>query len=1848
MSSNNKELVITFEVDGKEPVVSTVPLSTLTDPSSIGLDTIRELVSSGDFSLSWVSDHLKDSTLSVDVLVSSITNKVVPLLGEENQKYIDIVKSLIVGNTFSISDIETFVKVQIFGDDTKDIDLLLNSVKSLIETGKVDLDGVKTLIVDQVLKLDCVKDLVNSGVIKEETLQNLVKDGHFNQNALVELVTDGLISLDFIKDLDEKGYIDAKGLEEALKNIDFSSFDTLTDPDTIEQIARGILPEKFKDWSIVAGDLVRYPEKAVYELGEKALDLAGAEATAFIQGPGKEKLKVILDSVPGIGAFFQTTGLDELASSGITTLAIEGVGALKSLIKGKLGFGVKSVPPAPYITKILFTGAPKVVYALNESFSYDGIVVEATMSDGTKKELDYSSLAMTGFDSRHYTSEVEKTRNGTTVMTFSLASGSNDNGNLSIDYPYIVAEKFLNGLRYGGSSTNKTQYIVGEDFSTKGLILKATYTDNTESDVPESAITISGFDNTKVGAQTVKAWYGGEYFVELSVQVIAPKPQDIHLVRIPDKTIFYVDEEFNAHGLLVTGDYMIDGELVNLPIPSGLLDIPNPILSKKEEVHEIKILYYDHALSYNIKVIDQSFIFLQVQTKPKKLQFRPGERFTTDGLLIKGIKGDMTRMIVDSSDYKISMTKIAEQVEEKANVNSLLYKRIRTFENSSKKLYYFKEPVVIDDLSNYYFTKSDVGSLLTITITCKKNLYDDTSSDATVEYISTSYDIEVLPERNDFLRYSVTKLPQKLVYTKYDKLDLTGIEISALYGQNDDPTGKFESKYDRVVERNVVNIESFDIQPQTFESIVFESGILEKSLVIYCTMNHSLHKKENLESKVLLHVGYQYLEDVPLINEGHICSFPVKIIDGNIESISVSVLPKIDYLFGEQFDSTGMEVVGIYTNGYRWIIPNDQLIIEGFDSSLPRHRKIKVIYRTIKHPTTKNQLFESVYNELSDYFTVNISRGNLDCIAIKSLPTKVKYYPKESFDIRGLSVLALYNSGYTEKVSLNDSRLKILGFYSLRVKKVVPITVDFSGYRAVFNVSIVQRNIHHITLEAPPKNVVYIAGLKTPASWLGMRVLAHNTNGETSQLDINDLTIVGFDSDCPYGLIECSVDYEGYNSSYSTALHLLILEGAVTKMTMRTKPIKLVYGLFDKIDLTGMVVEIECENSVIPRVVPNELLTVRGFDTMTVTSDDPKDSDYTRTCVLSLGGAIVDNISFAYTVHNSNFKGLVLHPSTQKYLPEIYQSEDSETHVVSYPLNMLPYDGILVEQYDTNDGVYEIKRYIGDVVQDTDNYSCSCQLAKDDNGAEYGYTLNITKADIERTEAILSYTFGILCKEVRPSYLVSAPTLPEKRTYLLGEKLNLDNCSLTLRCKHPSFPAVAPDGKLEPYQSNVMAIFDNGFEKEENYYKNLGISVIAPDMSYSGEKTVKISTCLGHCWEYKIMVVSPDDVPISLDIESEPKKLDYNLGDQEIDLSGIEVYQTYSDGSKIKISESGLKVESFDTSVVGLSKVIISYIGQIYTTYDIYVHEVPTSLVIIQNPDKLEYYPDETIDLTGLVLQAEFVDERGHVYTQDVDLEECTVHNFESNLQKIMTESNLQTIRLGSKMNGLYSIEYRGCVIFIPYKVIAEEPCYVSISPLREEKKDNIPIIDQRQKVIDKSKGVLYLKDVIVTLGYPNGSRVETTLEDVWTLVNQNGQLHLTFGASSSIYNKILSAIRSSNNRGDVSYQISLYGYDFYYMVNAVTDGYYELNYSRMLVQGADPESKYDITVVPSNSLKEPLDIVFALKKSNSNSTEELIYSQSKDILENVPNITTIGSHAFDSKILYVKDGYCIALKENQ
>ena len=176
----------------------------------------------------------------------------------------------------------------------------------------------------------------------------------------------------------------------------------------------------------------------------------------------------------------------------------------------------------------------KINYDVGDIFDSDGLVITAYYKDGSSQTVTPTSI-----------SSPDMSSSGSKTVTVTYTENEITK---QITFTISVAVS-LTGIEITSAPT-KTTYVVGEQFDSTGLVVIATYSN--EDEVEIHSYQLSGFDSSNpVANQTITVTYEGKT-VTFTVKIIQISSIT---VTAPDKTEYYVGEQFVSTGLVVTATY---------------------------------------------------------------------------------------------------------------------------------------------------------------------------------------------------------------------------------------------------------------------------------------------------------------------------------------------------------------------------------------------------------------------------------------------------------------------------------------------------------------------------------------------------------------------------------------------------------------------------------------------------------------------------------------------------------------------------------------------------------------------------------------------------------------------------------------------------------------------------------------------------------------------------------------------------------------------------------------------------------------------------------------------------------------------------------------------------------------------------------------------------------------------------------------------------------------------------------------------------------------------------------------------------------------------------------------------
>ena len=245
------------------------------------------------------------------------------------------------------------------------------------------------------------------------------------------------------------------------------------------------------------------------------------------------------------------------------------------------------------------------------------------------------------------------------------------------------------------------------------------------------------------------------------------------------------------------------------------------------------------------------------------------------------------------------------------------------------------------------------------------------------------------------------------------------------------------------------------------------------------------------------------------------CNMDIAEIERNtvLEAITVDVsnAEKLSYLIGDSFNSNGIIIYGMYSDGS--IKEEDSRLIE---------------YKGFSSETANEALnITAVLGQFSASFNITILDAAITSIEIKQKPKKLYYLPGEALELVGMLVLANYTNGTQKWIENKDC--EISGFDSTAVTPQQIITVSYmKDFKATFIVAIQPFDVEEIKINKLPNHLSYTKG--DSLSLEGIEVFAKNTDGSVLKLESYLFQVSIISNDIDLTLTEQIMDISGLDA----------------------------------------------------------------------------------------------------------------------------------------------------------------------------------------------------------------------------------------------------------------------------------------------------------------------------------------------------------------------------------------------------------------------------------------------------------------------------------------------------------------------------------------------------------------------------------------------------------------------------------------------------------------------------------------------------------------------------------------------
>ena len=282
---------------------------------------------------------------------------------------------------------------------------------------------------------------------------------------------------------------------------------------------------------------------------------------------------------------------------------------------------------AKKVTAVEVVAQPtKTQYFVGETFDPAGMQIQVTYNNGTKS--DYSTYDFSTLPGKVTFATVSTTTAGTKTVRLTYKEG---NTSVSTTFRITVVAVKPTKIEFLNAPTKK--FYVGDAstaFNAAGLEVHVTYNNGTtkDFDATELNISYSGFDTTTAKTITMTGTYEG---VSGTFDVVI-NPVELVSVAVktmPNKTKYYVGDEFDQTGLTLTATYN-NGKTETIANGITCTGFSSDAVGSKT----VTASYGGKSTTFNVDIEAVKLVSIAVKTNPTKMSYYQGEALDSTGLTL--------------------------------------------------------------------------------------------------------------------------------------------------------------------------------------------------------------------------------------------------------------------------------------------------------------------------------------------------------------------------------------------------------------------------------------------------------------------------------------------------------------------------------------------------------------------------------------------------------------------------------------------------------------------------------------------------------------------------------------------------------------------------------------------------------------------------------------------------------------------------------------------------------------------------------------------------------------------------------------------------------------------------------------------------------------------------------------------------------------------------------------------------------------------------------------------------------------------------------------------------------------
>ena len=612
------------------------------------------------------------------------------------------------------------------------------------------------------------------------------------------------------------------------------------------------------------------------------------------------------------------------------------------------------------------TDPTKLIYIENlEDLDLSGSKLRLSYDNETTEKIDITPDMISGYD---------KTKVGTQVITVSY-------GGFTTTFKVTVLAKSVSSIELTTKPATLAYLEDRDVLDVSGGVVTRYFNNGTSDTVELKPEMVSGFDNTKVGTQTLTITINGKT-TTFDVEIIEKTIVAVSVATKPTKTEYLEGKD-------------------NLDLSGGQLRVT-----------------YDNGKSKLVSFTDENVTVTGFNKN------NPGTQTLT--VYFEGFTAKFDVTVIAKSVKSIVITSLPSVLtylegKDELDVNGGQIKV--TYNNGTEETL----PMTSEMVNG--FDNEVVGSqVLVVSYGGKTTVYE-------IEVVSktaVSIAVETLPAKTEYREAK-------------DSLNVSGGSIRVNYNNDKfsviSMTSQMVSGFDnKVVGKQTLTV-SYEGFTTEFEIEIIAKRVASISLLSKPTETKYLEgtKELNLEGgKIIVYYDNSTSEIMDITPEmvsgfdntkigtqtmtvtlaGKTTTYQIEIIEKSVTSVEIATLPsKTEYLEGtEELNLAGGKIIVYYDNSTNEIMDITPEMVSGFDSSKTGTQTLTV---TLKGKTTT--------------FDVKIISRTAEKIEIVVLPNKTTFALDEKVDITGIEILVYYDNGTTHLYDDKDCHIET---YELHVGEV--------------------------------------------------------------------------------------------------------------------------------------------------------------------------------------------------------------------------------------------------------------------------------------------------------------------------------------------------------------------------------------------------------------------------------------------------------------------------------------------------------------------------------------------------------------------------------------------------------------------------------------------------------------------------------------------------------------------------------------------------------------------------------------------------------------------------------------------